>query len=62
MSGENGTENRLLKSETVLSLVSIGYISIFAGLIYSITTQSWNVFSALVFIGALLTIPFMLLR
>jgi len=44
-----------------LSLVSAGYVLIFVGLLYSITTQSWNLFSALVFIGALLAIPFMFL-
>ena len=57
----NGTEDGLLNRGTVLSLVSVGYVFILVGLLYSITTQSWNVFSALVFIGALLAIPFMLL-
>ncbi|WP_144049552.1 hypothetical protein [Halorubrum salipaludis] len=57
----NGREDGLLNRETILSLVSVGYVSILVGLLYSITTQSWNVFSALVFIGALLAIPFIFL-
>ncbi len=61
MLSDNETGNGLLERETVLYLVSVGYILILAGLFYSISTQSWNVFYALVFIGILLTIPLRLL-
>ncbi len=56
---ETGSEP--LKRGIVLSLVSFGYILILAGLLFSILTQSWNLFSALVFIGAILTTLFILL-
>ena len=58
---KDGREDEHLNRGTISSLVSAGYVFVLVGLLYSITTQSWNVFSALVFIGALLAVPFMLL-
>lgn len=45
----------------MLSLVSVGHLFVLAGLLYSVTTQSWSILSTLVFIGALLAIPLMFL-